>query len=332
MTRAGTALAAACAAILAVRALAGPAEAGRATLEVAPLEATVGERVRATLTLDLPSGTRIEPPAIGAVLGPFAVSGGAWHGPTEEGGRSRWTWTASLAAYDTGRVEVPSIEVTLAGPSGPSTLRTEPIAVTIRSVLPPEDPQKPDDAQALADLKNVATVPPNYRPLTGALAVVGLLLLLSAVAWWIQRRYAAKLAAVAAPDDPFHRVPPHVWAYEELQRLLDRRLAEEGQVETFFAELARILKRYLGGRFRVELMERTTSEVVPLLRQAGAPANPAAEARALLDQCDLVKFARISPLPEACRKSVEQAYRIVDLTRPVEEAPADRRTQAAGAA
>ena len=40
--------------------------------------------------------------------------------------------------------------------------------------------------------------------------------------WWLQRRYGNRLTAVEAPEDPFHRMPPHVWVYRELQRLLDR--------------------------------------------------------------------------------------------------------------
>ena len=294
---------------------------GSVRLAVTPLEATVGAPLRAELVLDLPEGARVTPPDLGTTLGPFDVVDGAWQGPVVLGGRARFTWTGSIRAFETGALEVPAVEIRVPGPSGMTVLRSDPVSVTIRSVLPPEDPEKPDEPPELADLKAPTGVPANYRALIAALLALGGLLALAGVAWWLHRRYAAKLAAVPAPHDPFRRVPPHVWAYEELQRLLDRRLAEEGEVLRFFEELATILKRYLGGRFRLDLLEHTTEEVVPLLRRAGAAPTPAAEARSLLDQCDLVKFARRDASPEACRKAVEQAYRIVDRTKPVEEAP-----------
>ena len=123
-------------------------------------------------------------------------------------------------------------------------------------------------------------------------------------------------------------MPPHVWIYGELQRLLERRLAEGGQVDVFFSELSRILKLYLGGRYRLELMERTTEEVTPALRQAGAPREAVWTAREILELCDRVKFAGEKPDAEACRAAVDEVYRIVDATRPA-EAPAGEERGAA---
>jgi hypothetical protein len=137
------------------------------------------------------------------------------------------------------------------------------------------------------------------------------------VAWWLWRRYAAKLAAVPAAVDPFRKLPPHVWVYEELERLLARRLAEEGQIGLFYDELTRIVKLYLEGRYRIELMERTTAEVPPALKLAGAPAEAQTLARALLDGSDHVKFAKAPAGAAECRAAVEEAYRLVDLTKPV---------------
>jgi hypothetical protein len=149
------------------------------------------------------------------------------------------------------------------------------------------------------------------------------------LSWWLWRRYAAKLAAVSAPVDPFRRLPPHVWVYEELEKLLARRLAEEGRIGVFYDELTRIVKQYLEGRYRVDLLERTTSEVPGALQSAGAPQDAGALARALLESSDRVKFARLGAGPAECRAAVEEAYRLVDLTKPAEAPP---EPQAAGAA
>jgi hypothetical protein len=189
-----------------------------------------------------------------------------------------------------------------------------------------EDPAAQVD---LADIKPPVSLPPDYRMLITGLAIFGALLAASVLLWWLHRRYAARLAAVPAPLDPFQRMPPHEWVYRELQRLLERRVAEQGQVDVFYSELSRILKRYLEGRYRVDLMERTTREAGSALEQAGAPADAVAPSLGVLDRCDRVKFARERPGPEAWRAEVEAVYEIVDRTKAVE---APRARVAGGAA
>ncbi len=313
-------LVAACLALAAALGIAaGAAEiAGTARLSVTPSAATVGDRLDAVLEVTVPEGVTVERPDLGLELGPFSVFEPTWEGPVAAAGESRFTLRARLAAFETGTLEVPSIEVRVTGPGGPAVLKSEPVKVEVRSVLTGKDaaaPGKPD----LADLKPPATIPPDYRPLWIALLVLAGLGAAAGLAWWLHRRYAARLAAVAAPEDPFRRLPPHVWAYAELKRLLDRKLADEGEIELFFAELSRILKLYLGGRYRVPLMEHTTGEVSALLAESGAPQDAVRSARSLLELCDGVKFARELPEPAWCRASVDEAYRIVDATRPAEE-------------
>lgn len=300
---------------------------GTARLDVSPRKVTVGERLTATLTIDAPAGARAEAPAVGSELGGLSVSRPAWSGPTEAGGRLRWTWTASLAAFETGEIEIPSIEVKIVGPGGSETLRSAPVKISVESVLEPaKEGRKPPD---LADLKPPATVPPDWRPLRLALLMIAGLLAAAGIAWWLHRRYASRWSAVPFPDDPFHREAPHVWAYAQLQRLLERRLAEEGRAEEFFAELSRIVKTYLGGRYRVDLLERTTSEVGPALSEAGAPDDAARRVRDLLGRADLVKFAKQASDVSAARSAVEEAYRIVDATKPSEAVEPPREKGAA---
>lgn len=302
-------------------ALAQEAPGGISHLTLSTVEATVGDPIQAILTVDLPAGSRLDPPDLRASLGGWTVSSARWTGPDPAPGGLRWTWNATLTAFETGVLEVPSMEIPFFGSGEARTLRTEPRTITIRSVLSPAEREAEEAGKQpeIGDLKSEVSVPADFGPLKKALAVVVGLLAVSALAWWLQRRYASRLAAVPAPTDPFRRLPPHVWAYQELQRLLEQRLPESGKVDRFFSELSRILKLYLGGRYRVDLMEHTTEELVPLLGQAGAPSSPLLACRGLLERCDLVKFARLLPPLEACRDAVEEAYRIVDVTKPAEE-------------
>jgi hypothetical protein len=284
-------------------------------VEVDPVEATVGDPLNVRLLVSLPSGTRLDPPEFGPALGALSVVEGSWSGPEQAQGSERWTWTGVVVSFRPGEVELPALRIVVEDAEGAQReVQSEPVEITILSVLEPVEAG--DSEEALADLKPPASLPADYGPLLAALGILAALLLASALLWWLHRRYAARLAAVPVPDDPFRRTPPHEWVYAELQKLLERRLAEQGQVAAFHAELSHILKRYLGGRYRVELMERTTAELPERLQQAGAPAPPVEAACELLGRCDLVKFAKQVVGSEECRASIEEAYRIVDATKP----------------
>jgi hypothetical protein len=319
------AITAAAALVLAVPPAALPAPSApvgaTARITIEPRTARIGDVLTATIEVEAPAGVELEPESVGPELGPFRVIEGVWSSPiAASGGPTRSTWSGKLAAYELGALELPGVRLRARGADGAElAVETEPQTVQIVSVL---DGGAAAGSSELADLKPPAALPPDWRPLGVALGVTAGLLALSGVLWWLHRRYAARLAAVPPPEDPFHRVPAHVWVYSELQKLLERRLAERHQVALFFEELARIVKRYLGGRYRLDLMEATTPEVPDRLAQAGAPQIGIELTAELLERCDLVKFAREDAGPDACRASIEHAYRIVDVTKPIEATPA----------
>jgi hypothetical protein len=302
--------------------LAAPAPADeparRATLTVAPTTAKLGDALTATITLSLQPGDTVDPAAVPPSWGKAEVLDGAWAPEAPQAPGTR-VWTGRVAAYEVGTIELPAVPVVVGTKEGPVTVATEPVTLTIQGVLPPAEDKQPAPPE-ISDLKPPASIPPDYGPLRRALWGLALLLAVAGIAWWLAPRSAARFAAAAVPADPFRKLPPHVWVYEELRRLLARRLAEEGNVGLFYDELTRIVKMYLEGRYRIELLDRTTSEVPGALQQAGAPAEAARLARGLLEAGDLVKFARSAAGPSECRASVEEAYRLVDMTKP--QAPA----------
>ena len=288
-------------------------EGGRLTVEVAVAGATVGDRIPFRLCLVLPERGSFEPQAIGPELGPFTVATGAWR-RDDASGECDWSFDGAIAAFDTGTQDLPTIQVAVQTTGGPIEIGSEPVAITIDSVLGGEDPASSLD---IADLKEPRSIDPDHGPLFSALAGLGGLLAIAGLVWWMHRRYAERWTAAPVRPDPFQRMSPDEWAFQELKALLERRLHEHGQVDEFHAEVARILKRYLGGRYRVDLLECTTAEVAPAMRPAGATDDTVVIVGALLGRCDAVKFARERPEAVQCRELVDEVYRLIDATRPM---------------
>jgi hypothetical protein len=285
------------------------------TVEVEPAEATIGDRLQGRIAADLPAGSVAEPPEIGGRLDPFTVLSGSWGEPTEADGRTALEWSGELTVFETGSPELPSITLLYRHDGMERSVKSDPVVVTIRSIIEEDAGSDPPE---IADLKAPVSMPADYGPLRAALSILALILAAAALLWWLHRSYAHKLAAADVPEDPFQRMPPHLWVYKALQELLERRLEEQGLVDQFYAELSRILKLYLTGRYRIDLMEKTTEESKGLLRQAGAPDRAILKIRELLGRCDGVKFAREAPPPDSRKEAVEMVYSIVDATKPAE--------------
>lgn len=276
--------------------------------------AAVGDRIPLRLTLDPGEGRAFEPRGIGPELGPFRVADGTWSREETPEGATRWSWDGAVAAYETGELEIPAIRLEGVARGGERwSVHSDPIPVRIESVLAGEGKLEELD---IADLKGPASLPPDWWVLGGALGAVIALLAVAGLVAWGHRRWSRRVAAAVPPPDPFDRLPPHDWAFRELKTLLAERLHERGEVARFHEILARIVKTYLEGRYRVDLLERTTAEVEPALLAAGAPAGSAERGVAVLRRCDGVKFAGDRPDAGTCRATVEHAYGLIDETRP----------------
>ena len=288
---------------------------GQARVEIEPSSATVGDPLTVRMTIEATDGIEPVREKLGPQLGPFTVLDERWSAATGEEA-SGWSWTATVAAYRTGELEFPALSVASSG--GGEGWQTEALQVDVVSVLE-DGGSEAEEAPEIADLKAPASIAPNFAPLWLAGGLLGLLLAVTALAWWLHRRYAARLAAAPAVEDPFARTPPHEWAFAALQELLEERGALA--TDRFYARLSWILKRYLGARYRVDLLEHTSDEVCPLLEQAVAPGAAVARVNAVLADCDAVKFAKYDPGESERKDIVERVYRIVDRTKPAEPRP-----------
>jgi hypothetical protein len=177
-----------------------------------------------------------------------------------------------LVAWDIGTqpLRFPDVRVTFEGQE-----RRPPLggaSVFVKSVLPADTSLR---------------VPKPARPLI-VLPVINWLLWLELLAaaiaavllWWAWRRYRNR------PKPP---VDPYARAQQEFARIEARRLLEDGQPGEYFAAMVDVVREYLAARVPGVRRSDTTSE---LLRAMKPRDGVEAELAGLLEQADLVKFAR----------------------------------------
>ncbi len=288
---------------------------------------TVGDQVEAVLTLRAdPSTLAGDPrfPVWGPNWGDAEVLGHSEPekiepGKIEEGGATLWRQRLTLAAFRTGRVDLPPVEVAVPLRDRTVQVRTPAgLALTVRSILPAgEENPEPKPPAALRQL-------PIGEPFWWTLAASSLVLAL--LAWMLWRRRRAE-GAEEAPVQP--QLPP----FDELLGELDR-IAADPSVVRLHTRLSLALRAYLGRSLGFAAAESTTSEIHRSLLARRMPGPLVRQLVELLRACDLVKFARQDIGEERARERLAAARQLGRETetwaRPVEPVDLAQRREAVG--
>ena len=282
-------------------------ESGEVKLQVTSSagRATVGDRLLIRVEVSSPPGMTFNPPVPVPGEGP-TLSLEPVKPPASNGEAPKNVFYFQAQAFETGTQMIPALSVEWKKAEGSGgTATSQPIPVEIVSVLK-------GSQETPADLKPPAEIAPPPFPWRWAILGAGLLALAIALAVWLRRR---RKTEEAAPAPVVPALPPHEQAYREMERLLAGPLLREGKIKEFHVELAEIVKRYLAARFNIDALERTSTEVLEDLKRAHVGSEPLAVAREFFVQTDLVKFAKYFPAKDEIRRSVDRAYRLVDLTK-----------------
>jgi hypothetical protein len=135
---------------------------------------------------------------------------------------------------------------------------------------------------------------------------------------WLAYRWMKRPKPVAPP--PPAR-PAWEVALEALHQVRHAGLLETKRFAEFFDRVNDAIRQYLGARFGFDGLESTTDETLKALRRAPAFGLPMPEVAAFLQECDLVKFADVTPTLEECERVLAAAERMVRATMPAAAAP-----------
>ena len=157
--------------------------------------------------------------------------------------------------------------------------------------------------------------------------------LLAYFAW----KVATKPKPLPPPPPPR---PPWDVALEKLDHVRHAGLLDADRHGEYFDRVSDAVRGYLGARFGFDGLESTTDEALAALLKHGggflrfdsAPlvggittGIPLEEIAAFLRECDLVKFANLTPNPEQCTQALVAGVRIVRATMPAVTQPSTQR-------
>jgi predicted outer membrane lipoprotein len=234
-------------------------------------------------------------------------------------GKQHYVFELDLLALEPGSITLPALTLRAVDEDGAlAEVKTEPIAIQVASLIANEPNAEPKDATG-----PVPVIQDDYTLawVFGGLLAAALVVLLTL--WtkrWLDRRPKPAPAPPAA-------LPPWEVALRKLAELDARKtelLAQE-RGEEFVDGVSDALREYLGKRYGFEGLESTTDEVLRTLERIRPYKLSLSGVSLLLEQCDLVKFARAKPDLAQCDDLWNGAVGLIRATTPAPEpaAPAE---------
>jgi hypothetical protein len=215
--------------------------------------------------------------------------------------------TYFLSAYDSGNYFIPSVSVlffnkkTNTADSLLSDLlffRVETIEVdTSQAIKPIKEPL--DLPFIFAEIKNIVII-----------AAIVLLLLAVAVYYFLTRKKKEIVQEVVVPKRPSHEI-----TFEKLNALKEQKLWQKGEVKAYHSALSEIIREYLESRFQIMALEATTEEIVAKMKIFSIQKEQKIVLQEMLELADLVKFAKVTPLPDEHQRSFDIAWNFVQATK-----------------
>ena len=265
---------------------------------------SVGDRMAFTVRVEHdPAAIVVWPDSL--ELGSLEVLGAEFLPTDNEGGRSITGARFSLAAFELGDIEIPSFEIRVEAPDGSSTtISTDTYLITVQSV-------GLDEGGDIRAIRGPLGIP---LSVIYVLPWILLLALLGGLGYWlwVKRRPVEAIPRRSVVIPRF----PHEDAYEALARLEASDLLERGEIKEYHILASEIIRTYIEGRFSVYALEMTTGEVVEGLQGVDLSEDDVRAFEELANRCDLVKFAKLWPAPDACRDLLVAARAFVEQTQP----------------
>lgn len=124
-------------------------------------------------------------------------------------------------------------------------------------------------------------------------------------------------------------LPPYEEAIEKLQELDKKLLWQNNKIKKYYSELTEIVRGYIERELNIPALEVTTDELVDILndfnevKSIETDKETIYKLRKLLQESDLVKFAKSKPMAHQIEADRKDAKLIIDNLKPKKEAIED---------
>lgn len=270
----------------------------------------IGDFLGIKLSAKFPRSTVVQLPAFKDSIGSLEIISAEKKDTVAIGDEIVVSQRYVVSAYDSGIYTVPSQIIYFFQNGNKDSTFTEEFLVEVATV-PVDTTQNFKPIKAPLELKR------DWKEYLVYVLIALLIIGIAVLAWWLIKKYYQPKQATPTNIIP-HKVA-HVWALKELQKLEQEKLWQKEEPKAYYSRLTDIFRKYLEYRFGLQALESTTDEIDLMLQRDEVKQEAKSEIVAMLRLADLVKFAKLQPLPEENKNALFTTREFVKATAWKEE-------------
>lgn len=268
----------------------------------------LGDQVKLLMVVEQEAGTRIEFPQLPDSIQKIEILKKSKIDTSKlEGTRIQLKQSLLVTCFDSGAHYIPPFYFKFKSGDRTDSIRSNDLTLFVK--FPPVDLKR-----GPADIKKPFSAPVTFKeiaPWLLGIILIGAILFL--IIYAISRRNKNR-PLFQRPPKP--KLPPHIIALQELDKLKTEQLWQHEKVKDYYTRLTDIIRVYIEDRFEIAAMEQTTFEILNGFKglQTQIDVKSSTELKEILELADLVKFAKLAPLPNENDLMLSNAYLFVKET------------------
>lgn len=215
-----------------------------------------------------------------------------------------------LQFFGTADTLIPKLPIQLAQNEDTTTLYTKPVPIGFSSLIS-------EDEDSFRPLKPIFEFARTWWPYLLAL------LLLAVAAYYGYQYYQRWLKEQKEPKErPEFTPTPFVNPIKEfktsVQKLENATLETQEDYKEFYSDLGDAIRQYYESLYNLPALESTSRELLNMLNNGAIDKDLIADTRAVLQEADMVKFAKFNPTQRQANRALEKAYNFLKRAREVD--------------
>ena len=282
----------------------------------------IGDLIHSSITAEYSPNIKLLKPAVKDSLKNLAILSIDEPTVSEKNGKKLSRFNFTLSKYDSGTVKIPPINLFYLVGNDTSdskllnlpqsemlnnpkvrVIQTDPVNFRVNLV-------QVNLKKDIKDVKEPVKIPYSWEEL---LIYILIALLIIGILYYIYHRYKKKKSG-AVEEKKIIKLPPHIEALNELRKLREEGLWQQGLIKEYHSRITEIIRTYFSERFNLPALEMTTAETLSSLRKNKETGIILETTKNFLTNADLVKFAKYIPLKSLNEEMMQQAEEIINRT------------------
>lgn len=215
-----------------------------------------------------------------------------------------------LQFFGTADTTLPQLPVYLIQDQDTTILYTNPIPIGFSSVLAESD-------DSFRPLKPIFEFAAAWWPY-----ILGFLIL-AVAGYYLYQYYLKKQAEKTETEEPATFTPtPFSNPLKEFQQAIEElenaELNNREDFKAFYIDLGDAIRQYYESLYNLPALESTSRELLAMLKNGSIDEDLIADTRAVLQEADMVKFAKFTPTKEQADRALEKAHNFLERARQID--------------